>query len=70
MKVGDLVRRKGDLGHGGGWYAIVIAMNDSGGYLYPSFVCLDNPSKWGVQKCSANLFEIVSRAPEQENESR
>lgn len=67
LRIGDLVKRRGSLG---GWYAIVIAINDSNGYLYPSFVCLDDPSEWGVQKCSACHFEIIARAPEQENESR
>ena len=66
LRVGDLVRRKGKTT--GGWYAIVIAIKDSGGYLYPSFVCLDDGGEWGVQSCSASLFEIVAHAPEREIE--
>ena len=52
MKVGDLVKRKGD-----DWIAIVIEMRESNGYRYPRFMIVDNGE---IQSCSQTLMEVIS----------
>ena len=55
MKVGDLVKRKGK-----DWYAIVIEIKNSNGYIYPKFVWLGGDG--AVEGCSASLLEVVSES--------
>ena len=53
MKVGDLVKRKGE-----DWYAIVIEVKNSNGYIYPKFVWIDGNGE--IESCSSTLLEVIS----------
>ena len=54
VKVGDLVKRKGN-----DWIALVIEMKESSGYTYPRFIILDSGE---IQSCSQTLMEVISEA--------
>ena len=54
MKVGDLVKRKGN-----DWIALVIEMKESSGYTYPRFIILDSGE---IRSCSQTLMEVISEA--------
>ena len=53
MRIGDLVRREGQL-------AIVLEIVNSNGYTYPRFVYLKGDGK--VRSCSVSLLEVVSES--------
>jgi len=55
MKVGDLVKRKGK-----DWYAIVIEIKNSNGYIYPKFIWLGGDCE--IESCSPSLLEVISES--------
>jgi len=55
MKVGDLVKRRGE-----DWYAIVVEVRNSNGYIYPKLIWLDGDGK--IDSCSSSLLEVVSES--------
>lgn len=57
MKVGDLIKRKGD-----DWIALVVEMKESNGYRYPRFMILDSDGlrNGEIQSCSQTLVEVIS----------
>jgi hypothetical protein len=55
VQVGDLVKRTGQ-----DWYAIVVEMKTSNGYIYPKFVWLGGAGE--IDSCSASLLEVISES--------
>ena len=61
MKRGDLVKRKGE-----NWIGVVIEMVESGNYIYPKLIWVDednslNPaSRDRIDSCSQTLLEVIS----------
>jgi hypothetical protein len=58
VKVGDLVKRKGN-----DWIALVIEMKESSGYTYPRFIILDSEGRRRYPRyCSQTLLEVISES--------
>jgi len=60
LKIGDLVQRKHRPvvdADGVGWVALILAVEDEGGYTSCEFRWIDNLE---CGKCSAALFKVLS----------
>ena len=60
MKVGDLVKRKGE-----NWIGIIIEMVKSGNYAYPKLIWADEESGDyagcdKIDSCSQTLLEVIN----------